>query len=69
MGFPETSLTLVQRLASGGSEEDWRSFLHDYWGPICRFARRHGAANLHEAEDIASEVFEVLWKRDRKSVV
>ncbi len=62
MGFPETRLTLVQRLASGGSEDDWRSFLDDYWGPVCRFALRWGASNLDDAEDVASQTFEGLWE-------
>jgi RNA polymerase sigma factor (sigma-70 family) len=61
MAFPETRMTLIRRLASGGSEEDWRSFLGDYWGPVCRFALRFGARNLDEAEDVAAEVFEALW--------
>jgi RNA polymerase sigma factor (sigma-70 family) len=63
MGFPQTRMTLVQRLASGGAEEDWQGFLKDYWGPICRFAMRYGARNLDEAEDVASETFEALWKQ------
>ena len=62
MSFPETRLTLIQRLASGGSEEDWRGFLRDYWGPVCRFALRSGARDLAEAEEIASHTFEVLWE-------
>jgi RNA polymerase sigma factor (sigma-70 family) len=55
-------LTLVQRLAAGGSAEDWSRFLSDYWGPVCRFALRFGARNLDDAEDIASLTFETLWK-------
>lgn len=61
MAFPETRLTLIQRLATGGSEDDWRLFLKDYWGPVCRFALRYGARSLDDAEDVASEAFEVLW--------
>jgi DNA-directed RNA polymerase specialized sigma24 family protein len=56
-------LTLVQRLASGGTEEDWQGFLKDYWGPVWRFSLRFGARNLDEAEDAASETFEVLWEQ------
>jgi DNA-directed RNA polymerase specialized sigma24 family protein len=62
MSFPETRLTLIQRLASGGSEDDWRGFLRDYWGPVCRFALRSGARDLPEAEEIAAHTFEVLWE-------
>jgi RNA polymerase sigma factor (sigma-70 family) len=63
MGFPETHLTLIQRLASGGAEEDWQVFLQDYWGPICRFSLRWGARDLDGAEDVASETFKVLWEQ------
>lgn len=62
MAFPKTQLTFIQRLASGGSDEDWRRFLRDYWGPICRFALRWGAKNLDEAEEVASHTFAVIWE-------
>ncbi len=63
MSFPQTRLTLVQRLACGGSEEDWGQFVTDYWGPICRFSLRWGARNIDDAEDVASETFEALWQQ------
>jgi DNA-directed RNA polymerase specialized sigma24 family protein len=53
-------LTLIDRLAAGGSEADWRGFLQDYWGPVCRFAMRSGARDLAGAEEIAARTFEVL---------
>jgi len=62
MSFPQTRLTLIQRLASGGNDEDWRRFLEDYWGPVCRFALRWGARNLDDAEDVASHTFAVIWE-------
>ena len=62
MSFPQTHLTLIQRLASGGSDEDWTRFFRDYWGPICRFALRWGATNLDEAEEVASHTFAVIWE-------
>ena len=62
MSFPSTHLSLIDRLAEAGSAEDWTRFLKDYWGPLCRFCLRHGARDLDEAEDLASETFEVLWK-------
>ena len=62
MTFPHTRLTLIQRLASGGSDDDWRGFLQDYWGPVCRFALRSGAHGLPEAEEIASQTFAVVWE-------
>lgn len=61
MSFPQTRLTLIQRLATEGNEDDWRTFVRDYWGPVCRFALRGGAANAEDAEDVASETFQVLW--------
>ena len=63
MSFPQTRVTLIQRLASGGNEEDWGQFLRDYWGPICRFSLRFGALNLDEAEDVASDTFAVLLEK------
>lgn len=62
MSFPQTRVTLIQRLASGGDEDDWRRFMKDYWGPICRFALRRGARDLDEAEDVASQTFAVIWQ-------
>jgi DNA-directed RNA polymerase specialized sigma24 family protein len=62
MPFPETPLTLIQRLAGNGSEADWQSFLQDYWGPVCRFALRWGAGGMDEAEDAAAVTFQVLWQ-------
>jgi len=62
MTFPETRLTLIQRLASGPTEEDWHQFVRDYWGPIRRFALRHGARNVAEADEVVAETFETLWE-------
>jgi DNA-directed RNA polymerase specialized sigma24 family protein len=60
MSFPQTRHTLIQRIASAGEERDWGEFLADYWGPICRFARRGGALSADDAEDAAAQTFEVL---------
>ncbi len=62
MTFPDTSLTLIERLTSGGSDDDWRWFFRDYWGPVCRFSLRVGARNPNEAEEIASQTFEAIWR-------
>lgn len=62
MSFPSTHLTLIDRLAEAGNEEDWGRFLKDYWDPLCRFCLRHGARDLEDAEDLAAQTFEVLWK-------
>lgn len=62
MSFPDTRLTLIQRLASGASEDDWRVFVQDYSGPIRRFALRRGARNLAEADEVVAQTFETLWE-------
>jgi DNA-directed RNA polymerase specialized sigma24 family protein len=53
-------LTLVARLAQGGSESDWREFLADYWGPVSRFAARIGGIPAEQGEDVAAEAMLVL---------
>jgi RNA polymerase sigma factor (sigma-70 family) len=60
MTFPETRFTLIERLARGGAEADWREFLNDYWGPVCRFARYRGRLSAADAEDIAAQVLEAI---------
>lgn len=62
MTFPETRFSLIQRLAAGGSEDDWRHFLQDYSGPIRRFALRRGARNVAEADEVVTQTFETLWE-------
>lgn len=62
MAFPATPLTLIERLADGGSQDDWKAFADDYWGPVCRFALRWGAGNLTNAEEVAAETFKVVWE-------
>ncbi len=62
MSFPDTRLTLIQRLARGASEDDWRVFVQDYSGPIRRFALRRGARNLAEADEVVSQTFQTLWE-------
>ena len=56
MAFPETRLTLIGRLVHSGQHDDWRLFLTDYWGPVCRFAMQWGRLPLHDAEEVASEL-------------
>ena len=62
MSFPNTRHTLIQRLAAGGQAADWREFMADYWGPVCRFARWKGNLSFEDAEDVGSEVFAALLK-------
>jgi RNA polymerase sigma factor (sigma-70 family) len=60
MNFPETRPTLIQRIVSDGDDADWRQFLTDYWGPVCRFAARRSLRGSADVEDIASQTFEAL---------
>ena len=60
MSFPITRHTLIQRLAQGGDEADWRDFLRDYWGAVCRFAQRVGRLSWDDAEDVASQTLEAM---------
>jgi DNA-directed RNA polymerase specialized sigma24 family protein len=62
--FPQTRLTLIERLARGGGNTDWWAFLCDYWGPVCRFARQRGNLSVHDAEDVAAETLEVIVRND-----
>jgi RNA polymerase sigma factor (sigma-70 family) len=62
MAFPNTRLSLIERLAEGGGVDDWRTFLDDYWGPVCRFARQHASLSVDDAEDVAAETLEAIVK-------
>ncbi|HLJ12530.1 MAG TPA: sigma-70 family RNA polymerase sigma factor [Planctomycetaceae bacterium] len=64
MAFPQTRHTLIERLADGGADADWREFLRDYWGPVCRFARQRGNLKAEDAEDVASETLEAIVKNN-----
>ncbi|WP_145450148.1 RNA polymerase sigma factor [Gimesia panareensis] len=60
MPFPETRHTLIQRIATTGNEDDWRTFMTDYWRPVCRFSIRWGKINLTDAEEVAALTFAAL---------
>ena len=60
MAFPDTQLTLIQRLVSFRKEEDWKQFFEDYWGAVLRFARRSGSLSLADAEEVASDTMQIL---------
>ncbi len=64
MPFPETRLTLIRRLASGGGDTDWRQFVDDYWGPVCRFAMGWGRLTLADAEDVTAATFQAIVEHD-----
>jgi len=75
MTFPQTSKTLIVRIATKGDERDWHRFLRDYWLPVCRFAQQRAKLRIEDAEDVASETFEAIlrnrllqrWVSDRTS--
>ncbi len=75
MSFPQTSKTLILRVATEGNERDWHQFLSDYWLPVCRFAQQRANLGIADAEDVASETFEAIlrnqllqrWVADRSS--
>jgi RNA polymerase sigma factor (sigma-70 family) len=58
--FPETRHSLIQRLVNSATNDDWRQFHADYWSPLCPFAMKWGPLNFSDAEDLASQAFEVL---------
>jgi DNA-directed RNA polymerase specialized sigma24 family protein len=58
MSFPQTRMTLIERLAAAPTDSDWKRFLDEYWPPVCRFAER--LAPTSDAEDVAAAVFETL---------
>lgn len=60
MSFPQTRHTLIQRIVKDGSDADWRQFLQDYWGAVCRFAQRAGRLSAADAEDVASQTFDAI---------
>jgi len=64
MGFPQTRLTLIKRLAAEGSDQDWRTFHDDYWVAVCRFAMRWRGLSVDDAEDVAAETFQALLTND-----
>jgi RNA polymerase sigma factor (sigma-70 family) len=64
MSFPQTQHTLIHRIVASNSDRDWAAFFEDYWTPICRFAMRKGCSTLDEAEDVAAQTFEIVWKNN-----
>jgi len=64
MAFPQTHVTLIERLAGGGGDDDWAEFLRDYWEPICRFARERASLSREDAEDVASETLQAIVRNN-----
>ena len=63
MTFPETRLSLIRRIVATGDATSWDQFVASYWRAVCRFAMRLGNLQWSDAEDVASQVFEVLVRK------
>lgn len=63
MAFPETRLSLIRRIVATGDATSWDEFVGSYWRAVCRFAMRLGNLQWTDSEDVASQVFEALYRR------
>lgn len=63
MAFPETRLSLIRRVVATGDAASWDLFVANYWRATCRFAMRIGNLQWSDAEDVASKVFETLYRK------
>ena len=63
MAFPDTRLSLIRRIVATGDATSWDEFVASYWRAVCRFAMRLGNLQWTDSEDVASQVFEALFRR------
>lgn len=63
MAFPDTRLSLIRRIVATGDATSWDEFVASYWRAVCRFAMRLGNLQWTDSEDVASLVFEALFRR------
>ena len=63
MAFPDTRLSLIRRIVATGDAAAWDEFVASYWRAVCRFAMRLGNLQWNDSEDVASQVFEALFRR------
>lgn len=63
MAFPDTRLSLIRRIVVTGDAASWDQFVASYWQATCRFAIRLGNLQWTDAEDVASKVFEILYRK------
>src|SRR5688500_16116362 len=63
MTFPDTRLSLIRRIVANGDAASWELFVASYWRATCRFAMRLGNLQWSDAEDVASKVFEILYRK------
>jgi RNA polymerase sigma factor (sigma-70 family) len=63
MTFPDTRVSLIRRIDETGDEASRNQFDASYWRATCRFAMRMGSLQWSDAEDVASSVFEILYRK------
>jgi RNA polymerase sigma factor (sigma-70 family) len=63
MSFPDTRLSLIRRIVATGDAASWDEFVASYWRAVCRFAMRLGNLQWADSEDVASLVFEALFRK------
>ena len=63
MAFPDTRLSLIRRIVATGDATSWEEFVAGYWRAVCRFAMRTGNLQWNDCEDVASQVFEALFRK------
>lgn len=63
MTFPETHVSLIRRIVVSGDAASWDAFVAGYWQATTRFAMRIGNLQWSDAEDAASQVFEILYQK------
>ena len=63
MAFPETRLSLIRRIVANGDAASWEQFVANYWRATSRFAMRFGNLQWSDAEDVSSQVFEILYRK------
>jgi RNA polymerase sigma factor (sigma-70 family) len=63
MAFPDTHLSLICRIVATGDAASWEQFVANYWRATSRFAMRLGNLQWSDAEDVSSQVFEILYRK------
>lgn len=63
MTFPDTRLSLIRRVVATGDQISWDQFVATYWRAVCRFAMQIGNLQWTDAEDVSSQVFEILYRK------
>lgn len=75
MAFPQTRLSLIDRIVLSDANGDWGHFLKAYWAPMVAFAKHRGRLSEAEAEDVVAVAVEAIisnqlldrWHSDRSA--